>query len=132
MDFTRLLILTFLTASFPFSSNAQGVVTIEQYGITELMQKFVENNRAKPEVDGWRVQLLATTDRQKVESEKQRFQTLFPNVSVDWVHTRPYYKLRAGAFHSRLETYKILYSLKREYPSAYPTMDKLRPEELIY
>lgn len=121
-------LMTFLN----ISAEAQGVVVYEAPPIAAMMQKFTDNNRMKPEVEGWRIQLLATTDRQKVESEKQKFQSLYPYITVDWVHTRPYYKLRAGAYRTRLETYKILYALKKDYPSAYPTVDKLRPEELVY
>lgn len=127
------LILTLITGLLSFCrSNAQGIIVKEAPAVAQLMQKFIEYNRTKPELDGWRIQLLATTDRQKVESEKTRFQSLFPNIAVDWVHSKPYYKLRAGAYTNRLDIYQMLYVIRKEYPGAYPAADKLKPEELVF
>jgi hypothetical protein len=96
-----------------------------------MMQQWRDKNRWKPEIDGYRVQILATTDRPKVESEKIRFQSLFPGIKADWVHNKPYYRLRAGACLTRLETYTLLNTIRKEYPGAYLVMEKLKPEEVI-
>ncbi len=118
---------------FSFSTKGQGVVNISSDAkISKMMERFAEINKSTTTIEGWRIQLLATTDRQKVESAKYEFQSYYPNISVDWTHSRPYYKLRAGAFASKLEAIRMLYVLKQDYPTAYPTRDDtIRPEELI-
>jgi hypothetical protein len=114
-------------------SFAQGRVEVnEEQEITDLMNSFVDINSRTYTVDGWRIQLMATSDRSKVENAKRRFQTLYPNIFVDWTHSKPYYKLRAGAFGSKLEATRMLYVLKKDYPTAYPAKDDtIRPIDLL-
>ncbi|RMG85536.1 MAG: SPOR domain-containing protein [Bacteroidetes bacterium] len=100
--------------------------------IFQMMDRFVELNRAQAFIEGWRIQILATSDRQRVETAKLEFQSLYPNIPVDWIHSAPYYKLRAGAYASKLDAIRMLYILKKDYPTAYPVKDsKIRPDELI-
>lgn len=127
----RFLLLLTLISGLTAIGQAQNITISEQAAISQMMQRFVEINRSKVAVDGWRIQLLATTDRTKLDSALRNFQSRYPNIAVDWVHERPYYKLRAGAFTSKLAATRVLYSLKRDYPSAYPAQDKnIRPQEL--
>lgn len=127
----KLVFLLAIISSCTVTITAQNITLNEQAAISQMMQRFVEINRATIAVDGWRIQLLATTDRTKMDSAMRNFQSRYPNIAVDWVHERPYYKLRAGAFTSKLEATRVLYSLKKDYPSAYPAQDKnIRPQEL--
>lgn len=115
-----------------FALQAQGTITVEaQPNIDEMMQRYTEINRSQQFIDGWRIQLVATTDRQKVEREKQRFQNLYPDITIDWTHVAPYYRLRAGAFVTKLEATQMMYLLKQDYASAYPVKDKnIQPFEV--
>lgn len=123
-------VLIFVWMSFG-NLEAQNIVINEDPAVAELMSSFISINKSKVNVDGWRIQLLATTDRNRMENEKQNFQYQYPNIAVNWVHEKPYYKLRAGAFASKLEATRMLYILKREYPGAYPAKDRqIRPGEL--
>lgn len=111
---------------------AQNVKLSEEPVITKMMEHFINVNKSKEFVDGWRVQILATTDRQKLESARSAFSYRYPSIASNWEHSKPYYKLRAGAFASKLETLRLLYLLKTEYPGAYLVKDnKISPEELI-
>ena len=112
--------------------HAQGVTELVEPKVGQLMQHFVEQNKSKTTVAGWRIQILATTDRQNMEAALRRFQNLYPSIPVDWLHAKPYYKIRAGAFATKREALRILYILKSDYPGAYPVQDnKIRPEELL-
>jgi hypothetical protein len=100
--------------------------------ITRMVETYVNGNKAKASVEGWRVQLLATTDRQRLESVKQSFQYRYPSIPIDWVHSSPYYQLRAGAFTTKLEALRLKYILEREYTGIYLVKDdKIKPEELV-
>lgn len=100
--------------------------------VDQMMLHYITSNKTTPGVSGWRIQLLATTDRQKMESTLGSFRALYPYISVDWIHTQPYYKVRAGAFESKLKATRILYLVKKDYPSAYPAMDNaIKPEEFL-
>ena len=100
--------------------------------IGNMMDRYAEANKSREYMDGWRVQVLATPDRQRLESVKQSFQYRYPSIPVDWVHSAPYYKLRAGAFASKLEALRLKYILERDYPGIYLVRDDaIRPRELI-
>jgi hypothetical protein len=124
-----ILLISFL---FAIDVQAQGVKYKEDPVISEMMDRFVQINKSKETVEGWRIQIMATNDRQKLESARQSFQYRYPNVPVDWVHNRPWYQLRAGAFATKLEALRLKYILSQDYTGTYPVKDdNIRPQELI-
>lgn len=100
--------------------------------IVEMLDQYVANNKAANTISGWRVQILATTDRQRLESVQQSFRYNYPNIPVDWVHNPPYYKLQAGAFRTKMEALRLKYILSREYEGLYLVRDEniAKPELL--
>lgn len=128
----NLLLLILVFSSSSLLVKAQNVNIKEDFPITKMMDTFVAKNKITHEVNGWRIQIMATTDRRKMEEAKSEFLTNFPDISVDWTHSKPYYRLRAGAFRSKLEATRLLHKLKESYPSAYPAKDNnIKPQELI-
>ncbi len=100
--------------------------------VAQLMKAFVDKNKSTTTVAGWRIQIMATSDKQRMESELLRFQNLYPFVKADWVHAKPYFKVRAGAFTSKRDAMRTLHLLQNDYPTAYPIQDNdIRPEELL-
>lgn len=122
MNTGRLFILGLL-ACVCTQLNAQAVQVKETPEVTRIMTRFVASNKASTTVNGWRVQLLATTDRQRMESVQQSFQYRYPNIPVDWVHNKPYYKLRAGAFTNKMDAQRLRYILERDYDGLYLVFD---------
>ncbi|MEO1261366.1 MAG: SPOR domain-containing protein [Bacteroidota bacterium] len=124
-----------LCLSFLFSVvyiHAQSITETVEPKVDQLMNRFIDKNKAQTTVNGWRIQILATTDRQNMENALRRFENLYPSIAVDWVHAKPYYKVQAGAFATKTEALRTLYILKPDYPGAYPVQDnKIRPEELL-
>jgi len=112
---------------------AQGNITEKvDPAIASLMKRYVDSNKSTKTISGWRIQIMATTDRQRVEDALQKFQSLYPNINADWIQSKPYYKLRAGAFTSKRDAIATQYLLKSDYPTAYPVQDnEIKPEELI-
>ena len=112
-------------------TQAQEIQVNEDPKITQLMRNWVDNNRTAPHIDGWRVQLMASTDRQQVEDGRMRFRTYYPEVPADWIHEKPYYKLRVGAFRSRLEAMAFIAQMT-EFPGAYPARDmRIHPRDFL-
>lgn len=127
-----LLILCLFMASASGIAAQQNVYVKEATIVSRIMFHLVQQNQLNDVVSGWRVQILATTDRKKLEEVKADFQRNYPGVLVDWQHDKPYYKLRAGAFANKLAASQLLYRLKREYPSAYPAKDnEIPPRQLL-
>ncbi|MFN0015914.1 MAG: SPOR domain-containing protein [Saprospiraceae bacterium] len=127
-------IAVFLLAFFAgsFRAGAQTVATNADPAIEQLVRTWVAQNRANPRIEGWRIQIMSSTDRQLVESGKSQFLSLYPGFSADWVHEKPYYKLRVGAFQNRQEALSFLIQIKNDYPDAYPTRDpKIHPRDFL-
>jgi len=101
----------------------QNVYVKEATIVTRMMFHLGQQNQLNEYVPGWRIQILATTDRRMLEKVKTEFQRDYPGILIDWQHDKPYYKLRAGAFASKLEATELLYRLKKKFPSAYQAKD---------
>jgi hypothetical protein len=100
--------------------------------VETLVRRFVEVNQSRDHVAGWRIQILSTTDRMKVESTLQEFRYRFPYIPADWSHDKPYYKLQAGAFAHKLDAIRLLHLIQKDYPGAYLAKDqKIRPQEFL-
>ncbi len=115
---------------FSIASNAQVQVT-EDPSIASLIQKHKDQNRMSTTISGWRIQLLATTDRRKVENEESKFIQRYPLIQVNWEHSKPYYKLKAGAFATRLDATRLLKELKKDYSSALLTRSDVSINEVL-
>jgi SPOR domain len=104
----------------------------EEYNIARMMSRFAEINKTQTTTSGWRIQLVATTDRRKMEETRESFLRNYPGISIDWEHAKPYYRLRAGAFKTKLEAIRVLEQLKKDYPSAFPAqVDNIEVQDLI-
>ena len=122
--------MTFLALTF--SAFAQNITVTESSDVQILMDRYTADNRMSEYVDGWRIQIVSSTDRRKIEEMKISFTQKFPNIPIISQHTPPYYKIKVGAFPTKLEAMGLLYLIKQEVPGAYPTKDnKIRPAEFI-
>ena len=122
--------LIFLTAGT--IAGAQTIQMNMDPAIEQLVGNWVAQNRTNPRIDGWRIQIMSGTDRQRVDAGKGQFLSQYPNVPADWVHEKPYYKLRVGAFLTRQEAMSFLLQLKYTFPDAYPTRDtNIHPRDFL-
>lgn len=134
---TQCMIKTYLLSGFfvlclAAGLQAQNVRITELPAVTQMLNKFTADNKARTNLSGWRIQVLATTDRQKLEQTRQQFQSRYPNVLIDWIHSKPYYKLRAGAYATKLEAMRLKYILERDYAGIYLVKDdNIKPSDLL-
>ena len=119
-------------STIALQAQSNNVVITEEPAVAALVNRYVELNRSQEYIDGWRIQVLATTDRQKLDATLQNFQYRYPNIPVNWVHSSPYYRLRAGAFATKLEALRLKSILAQEYSGLYTVKDdQIRPQELL-
>ncbi len=110
---------------------AQEVQLNEDPKVTQLMKTWVSANRVAPRVEGWRVQIMASTDRTQVEQGRARFRSDYPEVAATSVQEQPYYKLRVGAFRTKQESLAFIASLAG-WPGAYPAKDaNIHPRDFL-
>jgi hypothetical protein len=120
----------FLVIYAVVGAQTQYVVTADE-DVNQLLNRFSEINETTDVVDGWRVQILATTDRRQLETAEADFQETYPSIPVDWVHNSPYYKLRAGAFFTRPEADRLRQRLSQDIEGVYLVRDEIEESEIL-
>ena len=102
---------------------AQKVKIQEDPVISNMMSKFAEINKQKKTTTGWRIQIASTTDRRQMDETVKNFERNFPEVPLTWIHAKPYYQVRVGAYKNKIESLRMLNTVKVDYPTAYPVQD---------
>ncbi|MEM0993204.1 MAG: SPOR domain-containing protein [Bacteroidota bacterium] len=128
----RFFLLFFLLASGYQMSHAQ-IIVREPATVSQMLNRYTEINKRTTRIKGYRILIYSTRDRGRMERTLRDFQYQYPNVGVDWVHDRPDYKVRAGAFESKSDARRLLYIIRQDYPNASIMTDtKMNPGELIF
>lgn len=111
----------------------QGMINIyEEPEITTLMNKYKTWNELEEMVPAWRIQIINTDDRRKMESEMRRFKSIYPNVKqVNWKQVSPYYKVTVGSYESKLHGLAFLDEVKIHFASAILINEKISKKELL-
>ena len=105
----------------------------EDPDVSRMLQVYASLNKSRTTVKAWRIQVVASSDRRKVESEKQRFENIYPYLRLELVHDNPYYiiKIRDAAFREKIDALHLLHRIKRRYPAAILVLDDVKPEKLL-
>lgn len=125
-----LFFLIFLTAT-AYSTCAQNIVLNEPNEISLLMRNYTSINKSEKSIKGWRIQIVTTDDRRTMDSARNKFTSLYPGVSISWKHVSPYYKVKVGAYETKMQLMGFLQKLKDDFPGAIPIIDDVKKEELI-
>ena len=107
--------------------SAQSTVTHEDPSVTRLMEKYKAQSAQKTYVKGYRIQVASTTDRAKIQQHASSFSYHFPDMKADWINEAPYYKLKSGAFETKLECTYVLKKIQEHFPGAYMIVDNRIP-----
>ncbi len=127
----KVILLLLLFRGFDAALFAQEVQINEDPRVSQLFRAWTNDNRSNPHIEGWRVQIMATSDRQQVEEARNRFRIAHPDVPADWIQEKPYYKLRIGAFRNKLDAMAFIATLT-DYPGAYPAKDaNIHPRDFL-
>ena len=124
----QLLFFVFLV----FSSATYAQVSVfEEPSVTRMMNAYIGQARSSTHVQGWRIQLVTTNDRRKMETVRGKFASLYPGIDISWKHVNPYYHVQIGAYRTKLELQNFLLRIKSDFPNAIPVRDKIRKVALL-
>jgi septal ring-binding cell division protein DamX len=127
----KMCLLLCLTCGFAQMAWTQDVQLNEDPKVTQVMNSWISGNRSNPRIEGWRVQIMASTDRNQVEQARNRFRTEYPEVAATSVQEQPYYKLRVGAFRNKQQALAFIAELTG-WPGAYPARDvNIHPRDFL-
>ncbi len=112
------------------SPNADAQI-IEEASVSDLIERWKLLNMATKEVRGYRVQILASTDRRHVESVQRAFERRYPEYPVHFAHNEPYYYLKTGAFITNQKAQGFMKKMAKEYTASLIVTDMIKGEELL-
>lgn len=133
MSFKRIRFSLFLFLAFSaVGIQGQSLQIREDPGITRLMQQYIEWNLQEKQLEGWRIQIINTDDRRRMETALSNFKHHFPGIRyVKWRQLSPYYRVMIGAFETKLEVLAFLQEVKEYFPSAIPVVEKMDETEFL-
>ncbi len=127
----RLSILLAFIFFFCLSANGQSILVNEDPAITSMMQKYVMQSQEKDMIKAWRIQIITTDDRRRMENAEAKFRRMYPDFEIIKVHESPYYRIKTGAWENKLDLQVFLQSIKGDFPSAIPVLDDIPESSLL-
>ena len=114
--------------SINYTANSQ---IIEPAPVSDLMDRWKLHNMENKEVRGFRVQILATTDRRQMEAVQRAFERKYPDYPIHFDHNEPYWYLKTGAFLTNQKAQAFMKKMGKEYPSSLVVTDLIKGEEFL-
>lgn len=119
-----------LLITVAFSMDAQ-VTVVEDDQVSQMLRNYQSNERAESTIKGYRIQIITTPDRRKMESTRAKFKDMYPNVYMEWNHVSPYYQVSVGAYETKMDLMDFMIDIKRDFSNAIPVVSDIEKNELI-
>ena len=116
------------SALFSQGSREGTIQVIQDPGIEQLVQKHIRVNETRKGIPGFRVQIFfdsGTKSKIKATSVCEKFRMRHPETDIYLTFISPNYKVRVGDFRTRLDAFRFLQQIERNYPNAYVVTDKI-------
>lgn len=128
MSLYKIFFLGMFLLMFPMRGQSQ---IIEETRVTDLMERWKIYNMGNKEVRGFRVQILATTDRRQMETVQREYERKYPDYPVHFAHNEPYWYLKTGAFLTNQKAQAFMKKMSKEYPASLIVTDMIKGEEFL-
>ncbi len=103
----------------------------EEESIRRFMLDYERVNAENSKQKAWKIQIIATNDRRKMEEAISKFERYFPDHETNWSHENPYYKVKVGAFETKEDLYSFLLTVKEHFRGAIPVVENIEKAELV-
>lgn len=123
-------IIAALFLSLSINTEAQ-VNVVEDDQVSQMLRNYQSNERAETTIKGYRIQIITTPDRRKMESTRAKFTSMYPNVRMEWEHVSPYYQVRVGAYETKMDLMDFMIDLKKQFRDAIPVVSDIEKNELV-
>lgn len=100
--------------------------------VTTLQQKYIELNKLKQGVSGYRIQIHFGNERDKAKEIKTQFLKAFPDIPAYESYQSPNFRIRVGDYRSKLEASKYLLQISASFPSSFIVTDNIKFPQLSY
>lgn len=124
---TFVIVTATLTSTYGQAETAKKghLEVIAEPGISQMQSKYIEENKHRSSMDGYRVQIYNGT-RQETLDKRSEFISVFPSVPVYTIYESPEYKVQAGDFRTRLEAEKFLKQVVDNFGSGFIVSTRIK------
>jgi hypothetical protein len=78
-----------------------------------------------PTIVGFRIQLAFDSDKAIVEDLRMKFMAAYPKIDTYLVFNAPNYFLKAGDFRTKLETERVMNTIRPQFPTAFLLKERI-------
>lgn len=127
----KTLVLVGIIIIFPLGLSAQLEID-KSDNITQLETRLKEANAKQDHLEGWRIQIVSTTERRMYDRMKAKINMHYGHLEIHESFKKPYYRITTGAYLQKIDLLRDLHEIKRYFPSAFMIKDyKISKEEFI-
>lgn len=98
--------------------------------LQELISRRMDASRVSNAFPGFRVQIAFNSQRSIAATEQQKFLAAYPGYETYVIYQAPYFKVRVGDFHNRLDAFRLHQRLRKEFPAAFVVEDEVNLSKL--
>lgn len=107
------IIILLVFSSYIYAQSG-GFVLNQSPQIDSLMMRKLEKARKSNSYPGFRIQAYQGTQRSNANDIKKELILLYPDEEVILIYNEPHYKIRLGAFRTRIEAQQLLHELLQD------------------
>jgi len=117
-----IIIALFISIRSLAQTDTSAIIVHKDARIDLLVKKQIEINEittrdARRFVQGYRILVVSSNDRNKVMAAKSKLYQQFPALQVYLMYQAPFYKLKAGNFKERKDAEDYLPNVQQIFPS---------------
>lgn len=102
--------------------------------VDNLLKWHIHMNEKKKTFTGYRIQIYSANsygcDIERLKEMRNKFEETFQDIPAYLNYFDPDFKIRAGNFHSRLESIPALNRIRKVYPASYPVRTEIPIDDL--
>ena len=98
--------------------------------VDSINNAYINAWKAVKYVEGYRIQLVAVSNKNGAQKVYNDFKNSFPDVSAYLSYTEPTFRVRVGNFKNRIDAYRFLMRIQAQFPGAFITKDKVSFREI--
>jgi hypothetical protein len=98
--------------------------------LDSLVAKNIEINKGQPTIDGYRVQLFSSSERNNANALRKKFKQEYPEESIYLIYQQPYFKVRVGDYRTHIEAQQMYLKYQKTYGQILIIPDKINLPKL--
>lgn len=112
----------------------QGKITLLQDDkVKALVEKYIEVRRKENSIPGYRIRIFSNSGqsaRTKADSEKRRFENLFPDIVAYLKYESPNFKIYVGDFRNKPDAFRAHKLISKDFKNAFVVPTKINLPKL--